>query len=150
MAKMNEQMSKIQQTQDPQQRQRLLNEHWSTMQNAMGTMQGMMGCCGKSQGGQMMGGPMMGGHMMMWNDGAGAAAVICEVVAVWPQRWATLLPACSIRDFGGLLSMNVDSCFGCGQTIDGETMQAKQRRVLTVVLGDKCRHVLDEGRGLCI
>jgi hypothetical protein len=68
MAKMNEQMTKIQQTQDPQERQRLLNEHWSTMQTAMGTMQGMTGCCGTGQGSHMMGGPMMGGHMMMWND----------------------------------------------------------------------------------
>jgi uncharacterized protein (DUF302 family) len=71
MTKMSEQMTKLQQTHDPQQRQQLLQEHWTTMQTAMGTMHGMwgggmMGCCG---GGHMMGGPMMGGgHMMMWSD----------------------------------------------------------------------------------
>jgi hypothetical protein len=66
--KMQEQMEKIRQTQNPQERQKLLEEHWATMQNGMGMMQGMwgtgmMGCC---TGGSMMGGPMMGGHMMGW------------------------------------------------------------------------------------
>ena len=52
MAKMREEMAKISQTQDPQARQRLLQEHWSNMQNAMAMMHGawggMMGpgCCG--------------------------------------------------------------------------------------------------------
>jgi hypothetical protein len=70
--KMQEQMAKIQQTQDPKQRQKLLQEHWNTMQSGMGMMNnmwgpGMMGCCG---GGGMMGGGMgmMGGHMMGWQD----------------------------------------------------------------------------------
>ncbi len=64
---MQQQMDKIRQTQDPQERQRLLQEHWATMQSAGGMMNGMwapglMGCCA---GGPMMGGPgMMGGHMM--------------------------------------------------------------------------------------
>ena len=78
MKKMQEQMDKINQTQDPEARQKLLQEHWATMQNNMQLMQGMwgpgmMGCCA---GGPMMGrggGPMMGmgGHMMggpMWGD----------------------------------------------------------------------------------
>ncbi|MBM6443996.1 MULTISPECIES: hypothetical protein [Pseudomonas] len=70
--KMQAQMEKIQQTQDPQQRQKLLQEHWNTMQSGMSMMNGMwgpgmMGCCG---GGAMMGnGHMMrGGHMMGWQD----------------------------------------------------------------------------------
>ncbi|WP_433771533.1 hypothetical protein [Pseudomonas putida] len=63
--KMQLQMEKIQQTQDPQQRQKLLQEHWNTMQNGMSMMNGMwgpgmMGCCA--------GGGMMGGNMMGWQD----------------------------------------------------------------------------------
>lgn len=66
MKTMQEQMEKIRQTQDPQERQNLLQEHWTTMQSGMGMMQGMwetgmMGCCGA---GHMMGGPMMGWHGM--------------------------------------------------------------------------------------
>ena len=62
--KMPDQMDKIRQTQDPQERQKLLQEHWATMPNGMGMMQGMwgpdmMGCCA--------GGPMMGGRMMGWH-----------------------------------------------------------------------------------
>ena len=73
MKKMQEQMDKINQTQDPEARQKLLQEHWATMQNNMQLMHGMwgpgggMGCCMGGPG--MMGpgmtmGPMMGwGHM---------------------------------------------------------------------------------------
>ena len=70
MAKMNEQMSKIRETKDPQERQRLLQEHWSTMQSAMGMMHGMggQGAMGGHMMGGKVGGPMMGGHMMMWGD----------------------------------------------------------------------------------
>lgn len=70
--KMQAQMEKIQQTQDPQQRQKLLQEHWNTMQSGMSLMNGMwgpgmMGCCGS--GGMMDNGHMMGGgHMMGWQD----------------------------------------------------------------------------------
>jgi len=65
MKKMQEQMDKIRQTQDPQVRQKLLNENWATMQSNMQMMHGMggpgmMGCCA---GDHMMG---MGGHMMGW------------------------------------------------------------------------------------
>lgn len=68
MKKMQEQMDKIRQTQDPQARQMLLQEHWATMQNNMQLMHGMggmgmMGCCA---GGPMMDGHMMGGPMMGW------------------------------------------------------------------------------------
>ena len=70
--KMQEQMDRIRQTQDPQERQKLLQEHWTTMQNSMGMMQGMwgqgmMGCCGSgpANGRGHMGGPgMMGWHGM--------------------------------------------------------------------------------------
>ena len=63
MKKMQEQMDKINQTQDPEARQKLLQEHWATMQNNMQLMHGMwgpgmMGCCS--------GDTMMGGHMMGW------------------------------------------------------------------------------------
>lgn len=54
---MQEQMDKLQQTQDPQARQKLLQDHWATMQKSMGMMNGLWGP-------GMMGGPMMGGHMM--------------------------------------------------------------------------------------
>lgn len=71
MQQMQAQMDKIRATQDPQERQKLLQEHWTSMQAAMATMHGMwgpgggMGCCagGSSMGPGMMG-PMMGwGHM---------------------------------------------------------------------------------------
>lgn len=69
MKQMQAQMDKIRQTQDPQERQKLLREHWTTMQNAQGMMYdmrgpGMMGCC---MGSNMMGGHMMNGPMM-WGD----------------------------------------------------------------------------------
>ena len=65
---MQEQMEKIRQTQDPQERQKLLQEHWVTMQSGMEMMQGMwgpgmMGCCGA--------GPMMGRPGMMGWRGMG-------------------------------------------------------------------------------
>lgn len=70
---MQEQMEKIRQTQDPQERQKLLQEHWATMQSGMGMMQGMwgpgmMGCCG---GGPASGGWHMGGPGMMGWRGMG-------------------------------------------------------------------------------
>lgn len=71
--KMQEQMDKIRQTQDPQERQKLLQDHWATMQGNMQMMHGMwgsggmggMGCC--TGGNSMMGhGMMMGDSMMGW------------------------------------------------------------------------------------
>ena len=60
MKKMQQEMDKIHQTQDPQKRQKLLKEHWSTMQNNMHMMEGMWGPDG------CMG---MGHDMMMgWDD----------------------------------------------------------------------------------
>ncbi len=53
--RMQEQMSKIAQTTDPQERQRLMQEHWQGMYQDMQTMRGM---------GWMWGGPMMGPGMM--------------------------------------------------------------------------------------
>jgi 6-phosphogluconate dehydrogenase len=73
MMQMQAQMDKVSKTQDPQERQRLLQDHWASMQAAMSRMRGMWGpggaaCCGGSSGtmgpGMMMGGPMMGwSHM---------------------------------------------------------------------------------------
>lgn len=74
MQKMQEQMTKINQTQDPQERQKLINEHWATMQSTMPMMQDMMGCCMGGMmmgGGHMMNGMMGGGHMMGWNNMSG-------------------------------------------------------------------------------
>jgi len=82
MKQMHDQMAKIAQTKDPQERQQLLQQHSASMQTAMVTMHstfgGMMGpgCCGSAgqshsghmMNGQMMGGPMMGGHMMQRGD----------------------------------------------------------------------------------
>lgn len=84
MKKMQEQMDKIRQTQDPKERQKLLEEHWTTMQSTMGMMHGMWGrgmMGGPMRGGHMMGGPggpdgpgghMMGGPMMGWGQLGGA------------------------------------------------------------------------------
>jgi hypothetical protein len=63
MKQMQAQMEKIRATTDPQERQRLLQEHWTSMNSAMATMRGMWGSGGMGGPG-MMGGPMMGwGHM---------------------------------------------------------------------------------------
>jgi hypothetical protein len=51
MKTMHEQMNEISRTQDPQERQKLLAEHWQTMSEQMDQM-------------NMMGGPMMGHGMM--------------------------------------------------------------------------------------
>lgn len=69
MNKMQEQMEKIRQTQDPQERQRLLQEHWSTMQSAMALMHGMGGP--GMMGGPGVGRPGMGGGMMGWGHMGG-------------------------------------------------------------------------------
>ncbi|WP_371365344.1 hypothetical protein ACA097_19475 [Pseudomonas sp. QL9] len=67
LATMQEQMQKFQGTQDPKERQKLLDEHWVSMQSAMASMHslwgpGMMGYGGMGPG--MMGGGMMGPGMM--------------------------------------------------------------------------------------
>lgn len=70
MKTMQAQMDQIRKTQDPQERQKLLEQHWATMQNAMTIMHGMWGpgMMGRGMGPGMMGGAgpgMMGGwgHM---------------------------------------------------------------------------------------
>lgn len=63
MKTMQEQMDKIRQTQDPQARQKLLQDHWVTMQSNMQLMHGMWGPDGGM--GCYMGGPGMGHGMMM-------------------------------------------------------------------------------------
>jgi hypothetical protein len=55
------QMDKIRATQDPAERQTLIQQHWSSAQSAMTVMHGMWGPGG---GSGMMSGQMMGwGHM---------------------------------------------------------------------------------------
>ncbi|MFM0036225.1 hypothetical protein [Paraburkholderia strydomiana] len=54
MKAMQAQMEQIRKTQDPQERQKLLEQHWATMQSAMTIMHGMWGP-------GMMGHGMMGG-----------------------------------------------------------------------------------------
>lgn len=74
MQKMHEQMAKINATQDPQERQKLMKTHWKTMQSTMPMMQGMMGSMGcpmmggNMGNGMMMGDHMMNGNMMGWHD----------------------------------------------------------------------------------
>lgn len=58
MQRMQEQMNKIAQTTDPQERQRLLQEHWQSMYQDMQTMRGM----GWMWDDYMMGPGMMGGR----------------------------------------------------------------------------------------
>ncbi|MGZ5781113.1 MAG: hypothetical protein ACXWIN_09180, partial [Burkholderiaceae bacterium] len=54
----------------PQERQRLLQEHWTTMQSAMMTMHGMggPGMMGGGSSGMMGGSSGMGGGMMGWGN----------------------------------------------------------------------------------
>lgn len=61
MKLMQDQMERIRQTQDPQERQRLLQEHWATMQKARTAMHGMWGPGMMGGGAGMMGGPGMMG-----------------------------------------------------------------------------------------
>jgi len=66
METMQAQMDQIRKTQDPQERQKLLEQHWATMQSAMTIMHGMWGpgIMGHGMGPGMMGGAgpeMMGG-----------------------------------------------------------------------------------------
>jgi hypothetical protein len=71
MRAMQSQMDRLAKTEDPKERQRLLEEHWASMQKAMATMRGAWGGHmggGPGMGGPGMGGPGMGGHMMMWKD----------------------------------------------------------------------------------
>jgi hypothetical protein len=70
MKAMQAQMDQIRKTQNPQERQKLLEQHWATMQSAMTIMRGMWGpgMMGRGMGPGMMGGAgpgMMGGwgHM---------------------------------------------------------------------------------------
>lgn len=74
MKKMQEQMELLGQAKDPQARQKLLEEHWATMQNTMQSMaamwgpNGCMGGSGAGAGAGAMGNRMMGGAMMGWSN----------------------------------------------------------------------------------
>lgn len=61
--RMQEQLDRLRQTQDPQERQRLMQEHWATIESAMTTMHGMWGPGMMGWGGGNTG--MMGPAMMM-------------------------------------------------------------------------------------
>ena len=61
MKRMQEQMNQLGQTTDPQQRQKLLQEHWQTMYRDMESMRGMGWMHGPMMGPGMMGPGMMGG-----------------------------------------------------------------------------------------
>ena len=50
MKKMHEQMAQLSQTQDPQVRQKLRQDHWATIQNAMTSMGGMWASCATGDG----------------------------------------------------------------------------------------------------
>ena len=70
MQLMQNQMQKIQQSSDPKERQRLMKEHWMTMNKGMEMMHGTKeypGCgmmMGNMMNGHMKDGHMMNGHMM--------------------------------------------------------------------------------------
>lgn len=64
MKTMQAQMDQIRKTQDPQERQKLLEQHWATMQSAMTIMHGMWGpgMMGGAGPGMMGGWGHMGGY----------------------------------------------------------------------------------------
>ena len=77
MQRMQEQMAKIAQTTDPQERQRLMQEHWQNVYQDMQSMRGMgwMFGSGSMMGPGMMGGGMMQGGMMQGAPTASAKAL---------------------------------------------------------------------------
>lgn len=68
MRKMQDQMDALRKTQDPDARQRLLQEHWETMQGTMRLMQSIRGA---EEGGCCLYGPRRGGPMMGNGPGSG-------------------------------------------------------------------------------
>jgi hypothetical protein len=69
MNEMQAQMDQLRETQDPKERQKLLDEHWATMQSAMSIMHGMWGP--QMMGPGMMGQGMMGGAGQGWGHMSG-------------------------------------------------------------------------------
>ncbi len=66
MRKLQDQMGKIRQTNDPKERQKMMQEHMQTLREGMMTLHGMKKMeGGGGQDGMMMGGDMMKGHDMM-------------------------------------------------------------------------------------
>ena len=90
MQRMQEQMNKIAQTTDPQERERLLQEHWQSMYQNMQTMRGM----GWMWDGYMMGPSVMGGRPLPSakplpepsSQGAKLVATYCVQCHAAPQR----------------------------------------------------------------
>lgn len=81
LKQMQQQMEVIQQTKEPQERLRILQEHEMSLQAAMNNLRsmwapGLMGCCGsvppaeERLSSRMTGGPMMGG-IMNWQSTSG-------------------------------------------------------------------------------
>ncbi|TCS39301.1 hypothetical protein EDC30_101257 [Paucimonas lemoignei] len=75
---MQRQMEAIQKTRDAQERLRILDQHWLSLQASLENLRdlwgpGLLGCCGASppaeerMSARLMGGPMMGG-MMSWQS----------------------------------------------------------------------------------
>ena len=73
MKTMQAQMDQIRKTQDPQERQKLLEQHWATMRTAMTIMHGMWGpgMMGRGMGPGMMGGGAGPGMMGGWGHMGG-------------------------------------------------------------------------------
>ena len=65
--KLQEEMDKIRQTQDPKERKKLLESHWAAVQSTLDMMRGLWGP-GMMGGPGMRGGGMMGGPMMGWQS----------------------------------------------------------------------------------
>lgn len=75
MQRMQEQMDRIRQAKDPKERQRLMQEHWASMQETMSTMRGLWGpgMMGGGAPGGMHGPGMMGGPGMTGGPGGPGA-----------------------------------------------------------------------------
>ena len=116
--RMQEQMSKIAQTADPQERQRLMQEHWQGMYQDMQTMRGMgwmwgggpMMGPGMMRGGMMPGGPAPSAKALPDPDSAGAKLVstYCVQCHATPQpalhtatEWTSVTQRMHIRMEGG-------------------------------------------------
>lgn len=88
MQRMQNQLAKIAQTTDPQERQRLMQEHWQGMYQGMQSMRGMGWMFG---GGSMMGPGMMGGGMMHGGMMQGGPAPSAKALPDAASAGATLV-----------------------------------------------------------
>jgi hypothetical protein len=127
MQRMQEQMNKIAQTTDPQERQLLMQEHWQSMYQNMQTMRGMgwmwggggmMGPGMMMHRGMMSGGPVPSAKALPDADSAGAKLVstYCVQCHAAPQPtlhtakdWANVTQRMHIRMQGGWPSIKIPS-----------------------------------------